>query len=108
MPGSRLGLAARRVNHAAASVFPIVGIQGVAIKKFFRNSNQVAVSRDGIEVAKKHEVLCPAAPPAKKRQHGIIRVIGVNPVEAGIVELDLVQRALLLVEPVEIAHKLKQ
>src|SRR5439155_25660033 len=105
VPWSRLGVQPAEVPRAGAAVEGGVGVQGLAPAPRPRQADPVLEAWDRREVADAGERAAPARVQAEERERVVARVVRFQPAEAVGRGVDLPQRRLLTVEPVQVAHE---
>ena len=102
--GTAIGAAPAQVAEPAAAVRRGVGVEHLAPEARARHAHAVVVARDGREVAR-HQQHVPlvARPCAGSVSDRVVGVVGVDPLEARRVEVELVQRRLAAEQAVEVA-----
>src|SRR5438876_10846489 len=87
-------LEAAEVALAAAAVIAGVAVEHLVPKAATRNSHPIVVARHRREVTNDHERLLGLLTLAQKANHAGLKVVAVDPFEALVAEIDLVQRRL--------------
>src|SRR5688500_10195159 len=97
----------------AAAVLGGVAVEDLPPEAGLRRAHAIVLPDDRREVEHSQHALAPRAPlslafipaEAQQRDHAVLAVVGVDPLEAGGVVVELVQRGLALVEAVEVPHQ---
>src|SRR5687767_10404334 len=100
----RTGLRAAVVAHAAAAVVGRVRVQDLAPVAPVRYADQVILARDRGEVADDEHRAVAVARLADEGQRAVLGIAAVDPLEACVLEVDLVQRAFAGVDAIQIGH----
>ena len=100
-----LGGAAAEVTDVAATVDRGVGIEHLLPVAGARNADAVARAGLGGEVAADDDEIRGVAIAAKVGEDALVGVVAVDPLEAGRIAVELVQRRRVRVEPVQVAHQ---
>ena len=85
-------MAAWRIRYAAPAKVCVVGVQNLAIVATVRHTDAITLVRHGSEVAYDHQVVARRLAFAQEGNDGIVGVVEVDPIEAGVLKIDLVQR----------------
>src|SRR6266853_4672925 len=96
------------IDHTSSTI-----LSGIAIEYFTVNSREwhshaVVVAHDGSEVTYKDERILLFCPATLKRDHAVVRIVGIDPREAARIEIQFAQRWRSHVEMIQIAQVCQQ
>src|ERR1039457_3183341 len=82
-----------------------IRVQDLFVKALLRHPELVALARHGGEVAAEEQKVFRVRAAAQERNDGVIPIVEVHPLEAGVMKIDLVERGAGAVQPVQLPHQ---
>src|SRR4029078_10020307 len=108
VPGDLFGHAARVVAQVAAAVEAGIAAEDFVVPDQLRHAQAMRAARNGREIAKRDDVIAGMFRLADEAERAFFPVVAVDPLEALVVEVDLVQSWLSPIDVVQVADALLQ
>ncbi len=105
MGGDGACMKASRISHVASPVDRGIAVQQFTIVAFARHADSIVVAGNGGEVTQAQYLIILVLGFSEEGDHGMGRIVKVDPLEAGPVVIEFVQRRLLAVEAVKVSYE---
>src|SRR6185503_5497579 len=100
--GDVFGVGAALIADVASAIKTRIAVQELAIVAGLRHADAIAGPYDGRPIEHDGNPVVTMSSPADQRNHARLIIVAVDPLEAGPLEVDFVERRLLFVHAIQI------
>ena len=92
-------------THATPAIPRVVTVEHLPVEPIILHLQPIIPSHHRSEITHKHDLLPAPFREAQERDHRVLNIVQIHPLEPVPMEVDFIQRGLIRVQPVEIAHQ---